>query len=71
MDSNPDVILSGAGWFGYSVSSAGDVNDDGYSDVMVGAETDNNYRGGVYVYYGGINYGCNCGCGYVWAVILE
>jgi len=40
--------------FGY-VSSAGDVNGDGYEDVIVGAERypTGNYNGRVYVYYGG------------------
>jgi len=42
--------------FGYCVTTAGDINDDGYDDVMVGAPywgagTDN--RGHVYVYLGG------------------
>ncbi|MHC1732868.1 MAG: integrin alpha [Bacteroidales bacterium] len=45
-------------FFGYAVSGAGDVNHDGYRDVMVGAprydhgETD---EGGVFVYYGSAN----------------
>jgi hypothetical protein len=59
MDSTVDVILSGeaAGdWFGRSVASAGDVNNDGYGDLIVGAE--NNDAGGTdagrtYVYFGG------------------
>ena len=38
MDNTADVILTGAtanDWFGISVSTAGDVNGDGYSDVIV------------------------------------
>lgn len=58
MNNTPDVTFYGSEYqdlFGYSVSSAGDINDDGYSDVIVGA-VDNN-AGGVdagraYVYYG-------------------
>ena len=38
--------------YGYSVASAGDVNDDGFSDVLVGAWTYNSYRGKAYVYHG-------------------
>jgi len=41
--------------FGYSVSSAGDVNGDGYSDVIVGARMYNNGQpseGRAYVYHG-------------------
>ncbi len=52
----PDVILSGNAanlFFGASVSSAGDVNGDGYSDVIVGATGFNNLGGVVMVYYGG------------------
>lgn len=41
--------------FGYSLSSAGDINGDGYGDVIVGAPYNTNpetSEGKVYVYYG-------------------
>ncbi len=59
MDSTADVTFTGGSngdYLGYSVSSAGDVNGDGYNDVIVGAEythaggTD---KGQAYIYYGG------------------
>ncbi|MBU4255729.1 MAG: integrin alpha, partial [Candidatus Thermoplasmatota archaeon] len=39
--------------FGFSVSRAGDVNKDGYGDVVVGAPGYDNSRGSAYVFYGG------------------
>jgi len=59
MNYSSDVILTGAAagdWFGWSVSGAGDVNNDGYNDVIVGAR--NNDAGGTdagraYIHYGG------------------
>lgn len=44
--------------FGTSVASAGDINGDGYSDVVVGAPTytnDQNSEGRAYVYLGSAN----------------
>lgn len=52
----PDVILSGettSNNFGISVSSAGDVNADGYDDVIVGASGYSGSRGRAYLYFGG------------------
>jgi hypothetical protein len=45
-------------WFGYSVSTAGDVNGDGYSDVIVGAylyDAPLANEGRAYVYHGSPN----------------
>ncbi|MFZ1322618.1 MAG: FG-GAP-like repeat-containing protein [Ignavibacteria bacterium] len=39
-------------YFGYSVASAGDVNGDGYSDVIVGSLTGTSGDGAAAVYYG-------------------
>ena len=39
--------------FGYSVSNAGDVNSDGFSDIIVGAERYSNDEGRAYIYFGG------------------
>jgi len=39
-------------WFGVAVATAGDVNGDGYGDVIVGAAREGGDRGWAYVYYG-------------------
>ena len=56
MDNIPDVVLTGEAfnnYFGISVSSAGDVNGDGYADVIVGASGYGASTGRAYIYYGG------------------
>ena len=56
MNNAADVILTGEltfNDFGYSVSAAGDVNGDGYSDVIAGAFGYNSSTGRAYIYFGG------------------
>lgn len=60
-DNIPDIILTGLelnDYFGYSVSTAGDVNGDGFDDVIVGAianDAGGADAGRAYIFYGGIN----------------
>ena len=44
-----------ADYFGKSVSTAGDVNGDGYSDVIVGANAYSTLIGRAYIYFGGVS----------------
>jgi len=61
LDAAPDVTLIGESTgtltgFGASVASAGDVNDDGFDDVIVGAPSSDgsgNRPGHAYVFFGG------------------
>ena len=52
----PATTLTGEAadnYFGGSVATAGDVNGDGYADVVVGANAYGGYTGRAYVYLGG------------------
>ncbi len=56
LDSGPDVTLIGENnndTFGWSVAAAGDVNNDGIADIIVGAVGYNSNTGKAYIYYGG------------------
>jgi hypothetical protein len=58
LDNVPDITLRGHGYegFGTSLASGGDVNSDGYDDIVVGAwDNDDLYgdAGRIYIYYGG------------------
>ena len=57
MDNIADVTMTGEteNTFGFSVSTAGDVNGDGYSDVIVGAPDINITPATrkAYIFYGG------------------
>jgi hypothetical protein len=58
LDNTADVTLTGnaeGDELGYPVTVIGDVNDDGYNDVFVGAIAypDSNFTGQGFVYYGG------------------
>lgn len=55
LPANEEIKLKGSGGFGGAVSGAGDVNGDGYADIMVGASKYSNgqdWEGAVYVYFG-------------------
>jgi hypothetical protein len=57
-DTVPDVILNGGHEndheaFGTTVSGSGDVNNDGISDIIIGAMNFNWARGRIYIYIGG------------------
>jgi hypothetical protein len=57
MDTNPDLTFEGEeifNEFGNTVTCAGDVNNDGFSDIMVGAPWYDriNILGRLYIYYG-------------------
>jgi hypothetical protein len=56
MDNTADVVMTGSGTnqaLGYSVEGAGDVNQDGYDDIIASAQIYGTNAGRVYIYYGG------------------
>ena len=61
MDSTADITFQGGAnsdYFGFSVSSAGDVNGDGYKDIIVGAwcaDAGGTDRGEAYLYQSSVD----------------
>lgn len=52
-DSTPDATISGTSVsFGRAIGSAGDVNGDGYDDLIAGALWESSYAGSVTLIYG-------------------
>ncbi|MCJ9430065.1 beta strand repeat-containing protein [Kordiimonas marina] len=58
LDGSNGFVIDGANaydWSGFSVSSAGDVNGDGYDDILIGAhgaDPNGAYSGAAYVVFG-------------------
>lgn len=55
VSTTPDLTLSGStpsGRFGYAVASAGDVDGDGYEELLVGAPNEGAGAGSAYLYAG-------------------
>ncbi len=50
MNNTADIVFTGPINFGFSVANVGDVNDDGYSDILIGSYSE----GKTYLYFGGI-----------------
>ena len=57
VSTSPDQTLSGSDYgssgFGFSVAGARDLDNDGYSDLIVGAPGTNSTKGAAIVFYGG------------------
>ncbi len=48
--------LNSSDFLGNSVSNAGDINNDGFEDIIIGAVGNNNNAGASYVIFGGENF---------------
>jgi hypothetical protein len=56
LDTIPDVVFTGeseGSKFSIAVGANGDLNGDGYADIVIGARQYNQNQGRVYIYFGG------------------
>jgi len=63
LDNVPDLVLtsgSSSGYFGYSTAAAGDVNGDGFSDIIIGAVNYSTSFGRAYIFFGGVDMNTVC-----------
>ncbi|MBL7187268.1 MAG: FG-GAP repeat protein [Phycisphaerae bacterium] len=82
MDTSPDVLLDGEGypegkpkpalgwetqgWFGRRIDANGDINGDGYNDILVGARyAGEGFSGSAYLFLGGKKDDMDTVCDYV------
>ena len=69
IDITPDVILEGENrgdWFGRRISAAGDINGDGYNDILIGARAAlNDNRGRAYLFWGNTRNHMDATCDWV------
>ncbi|HLO60921.1 MAG TPA: FG-GAP-like repeat-containing protein [Bacteroidales bacterium] len=57
ISTSPDLVFEGKGEgdnFGMSVSSTGDLNNDGIDDIIIGGAYIDSYKGSAYIYFGGV-----------------
>ena len=52
LDGSDGFVLEGIDGSGIAVSTAGDVNGDGYADILIGAYRPNSYAGETYLVFG-------------------
>jgi len=57
-DLEPDLFFDGTfehEWFGYRHDGGGDVNNDGYSDIIISSQNYSNDKGAAFIYFGSEN----------------
>ena len=68
--SSPDMVFEGENvgdcfGHGYRPGVFGDINHDGFDDIVIGAHGYNNWAGRVYIFYGGPN------IDHIWDIVID